>query len=170
MVNATNCVDFVISLQGDGMWSKLYFGKHAGRSLPQTLFSDPDYFFWSIEKNIFKGHLAMEANKLTRMVRHIRIPKQDPENWCVQYFLTTEHKFSRFQIIPTNREPHTGSSITRRTRHIDMSVIRQGCRYDKGGYKRFLKSLKYHLFGNSSIKMTAARCEEFFDDDDNFAS
>ena len=152
------------------MWSKLYFGKHAGRSLPQILFSDPDYFFWSIEKKIFKGCLAMEADKLTRMVRHIRIPKPDPENWCVEYLFTPENKFSRFQIIPTNRGPHMGSGITRRTIRIDMSVIRQACQYDKGGYKRFLKTLKYYLFGNSSTRMTAATCEEFFDDDDNFGS
>jgi hypothetical protein len=30
------------------MWSKLYFGKHVGKSLPQILFYDPDYFFWGI--------------------------------------------------------------------------------------------------------------------------
>ena len=152
------------------MWSKLYFGKHAGRSLPQILFSDPDYFFWSIEKNIFNGRLAMEADKLTRMVRHIRIPKPEPENWCVEYVFTPENKFSRFQIIPRNRGQHMGSSITSRTRYIDMSVIRQACQYDKSGYKQFLKTLKYHLFGNSSTRMTATRCEEFFDDDDNFCS
>jgi hypothetical protein len=157
-------------LDEGGMWSKLYFGKHAGRSLPQILFSDPGYFFWSVEKNIFKGCLAMEADKLTRMVRHIRIPKQDPENWCVEYFFTPENKFSRFQIIPTNRGSHMGSSITGRTIHIDMSVIRQACRYDKGGYKRFLKTIKYYLFRNSSKRMTATRCEEVFDDDGNFGS
>ena len=61
------------------MWSKLYFGKHAGKSLPQILFYDPDYFFWSIEKKVFKDRLAVEADKLTRMVRHIRIPKPDPK-------------------------------------------------------------------------------------------
>jgi hypothetical protein len=52
------------------------------------LFSDPNYFFWSIERKIDKGCLAMEADKLTRMVRHIRIPKPDPENWCVEYLFT----------------------------------------------------------------------------------
>ena len=83
------------------MWSKLNFGKHAGKSLPQIIFpSDRDYFFWSIEKTIFKGCLAIEADKLTRIVRHIRIPKPDPENWCVEYFFTPENKFSWFHIIP----------------------------------------------------------------------
>ena len=49
-----------------------------------------------------------------------------------------------------------------------MSVVRESCRYDKSGYKRFVKTMKRHLFGNSAIKMTAVRCEEFFDDRDNF--
>jgi hypothetical protein len=150
------------------MWSKLYFGKHVGKSLPQILFYDPDYFFWGIEKKIFKDRLAVEADKLARMVRHIKIPKPNPANWCVEYFFTPENKFSWFHIIPEDRGPHMGSSITRRTRYIDMSLIRQACRYDKGGYKRFIKTLKYHLFGNSSTRMTAARCEEFFDYTDNF--
>ena len=75
------------------MWSKLYFEKHVGRSLPQILFSDPDYFFWGIEKKIFKDRLAMEADKLARMVRHIKIPKPDPANWCVEYFLRRKINF-----------------------------------------------------------------------------
>ena len=46
------------------MWSTLEIGKHAGRSLPQILFSDPDYFFWAVEKKIFQGRLATEAAEL----------------------------------------------------------------------------------------------------------
>jgi hypothetical protein len=152
------------------MWSKLYFGKHVGKSLPQILFYDPDYFFWGIEKKVFKDRLAVEADKLARMVRHIKIPKPDATNWCVEYFFTPENKFSWFHIIPADRGSHIGSSITRRTKHIDMSVVRAACPFDKSGHKRFVKNMKNHLFGNSSIKMTAARCEEFFDDDDNFGS
>lgn len=85
-------------------------------------------------------------------------------------FFTPENKLSRFQIIPTNGGPRMGSSIIRRTRHIETSVICQACRDDKGGYGRFLKILKYHLFGNFPTRMTAARCEECFNDDDNFGS
>ena len=81
------------------MWSTLEIGKHAGRSLPQILFSDPDYFFWAVEKKIFQGRLATEAAELAWKVRHIKIPKPDPENWCVEYFFTPENKFSWYHLI-----------------------------------------------------------------------
>ena len=102
--------------------------------------------------------------------QHIKIPKPDPENWCVEYIFTPENKFSWYRFIDPERGQHIGSSITRRSTHIDMSVVRDACRYDKGGYKRFVKNMKRDLFGNSAIKMTAARCEEFFDDGENFGS
>ena len=66
------------------MWSTLEIGKHPGRSLPQILFSDPDYFFWAVEKKIFQGRLAAEAAELAWKARHIKIPQPDPENWCVE--------------------------------------------------------------------------------------
>ena len=40
--------------------------------------------------------------------------------------------------------------------------------YDKSGYKNFLMQMRAILFGNRSIRMTKQRCEEFFDNDDNF--
>ena len=150
------------------MWSTLEIGKHAGRSLPQNLFSDPDYFFWAVEKKVFQGRLATEAAELAWKARHIKIPKPDPENWCVEYFFTPENKFSWYHLIEAGRPPHVGSSITMRSNNIDMSVVRELCRYDKSGYKRFVKTMKRHLFGNSATRMTAERCEEFFADRDNF--
>jgi len=152
------------------MWSTLEIGKYAGRSLPQILFSDPDYFFWAVEKKMFRGRLATEAAELAWKARHIKIPKPDPENWCVEYFFTPENKFSWCRVIEVGRVPHVGSRITMRSNNIDMSVVRESCRYDKSGYKRFVKTMKRHLFGNSATRMTAERCEEFFDDRDKFGS
>ena len=107
------------------MWSLLKVGKYAGRSLPQILFSDPDYFFWAVEKKVFQGRLATEAAELAWKARHIKIPKPDPENWCVEYFFTPENKFSWYHLIEAGRPPHVGSSITMRSKHIDMSVVRE---------------------------------------------
>jgi hypothetical protein len=126
------------------MWSLLKAGKYAGRSLPQILFMDPDYFFWAVENKVFQGRLATEAAELARKARHIKIPKSDPENWCVEYFFTPENKFSWYQFVDPERPGHVGSSITRRSKHIDMSVVRESCRYDKSGYKRFVKTMKRH--------------------------
>ena len=112
------------------MWSTLEIGKHAGRSLPQILFSDPDYFFWAVEKKVFPGRLTTEAGELAWKARHIKIPKPDPENWCVEYFFTPENKFSWYHLIEAGRPLHVGSSITMRSNQIDMSVVRESCCYD----------------------------------------
>jgi len=34
-------------------WSTLKSGKYEGKTLPQVLFKDPDYFFWAIEEGVF---------------------------------------------------------------------------------------------------------------------
>ena len=117
------------------MWSLFKAGKYAGRSLPQILFLDPDYFFWAVEKKVFQGRLAAQAAELARKARHIKIPKPDPENWCVEYFFTPENKFSWYRFVDPERAGYVGSSITSRSKHIDMSVVRDACRYDKRGYK-----------------------------------
>jgi hypothetical protein len=143
-------------------------GKHAGRSLPQILFLDPDYFFWAFEKKVFQGRLATEAAELMWKAQHIKIPKPDPEKWCVEYFFAPDGKFSRYEIVDRERGGHVGSSITIRTKDIDMSVIRAARRYDKKGYKRFIDRLKNDFFGGPATKITVARCEGFFENRDNF--
>ena len=47
-------------------WTKLNFGKHEGKTLPQIMFIDADWFFWGWEKKIFndKGQLKKEAEEL----------------------------------------------------------------------------------------------------------
>ena len=89
---------------------------------------------------------------------------------CVEEFFTPKNKFSWYHLIEGGSPPRVGSSITMRSNHIDMSVGGESCRYDKSGYKRFVKDMKRDLFGNAGTRMTAEGCEEFFGHDDNFES
>jgi len=61
-------------------WSPLNFGKYEGKTLPQVLFNDPDWFFWAVDEGAFSSrpHLQREANDLVYKASHIRIP--DPDN------------------------------------------------------------------------------------------
>jgi hypothetical protein len=88
---------------------------------------DPDYFFWSFEKKVFRGRLAEEAAELNWKARHIKIPKRDPEKWCVEYFFAPDGKFSRYEIVDRERGEHVGSSITIRTKDILITRLRQPC-------------------------------------------
>lgn len=82
------------------MWSEMPIGKYKGKTLPQLLLTDPDYFFWAIEQgDFFRGGLAKQAADILRKVRRIKIPKPDPANWRVEYFLTPDGKFAHFDIM-----------------------------------------------------------------------
>ena len=52
---------------------------------------------------------------------------------------------------------------------IDMLFPRSLKAYDKLGYKNMIKGIKALYFGNTSYKMTRRKCEEFFENDNNFA-
>ena len=72
------------------MHSILNFGKHEGKSLPEVLLHEPDWFFWAIENHVLEKHgFAAEASDLNFKARNIKIPKPDTEHWRVNYLLIT---------------------------------------------------------------------------------
>lgn len=151
------------------MWTTLAIGKHKGKSLPQIILSDPDYFYWAAEQeNFFRGRLAAEAKKLLIRAERIKIPKKNPDDWSVEYVFTPEGRFARFQIVHADQPDHLGSSLTSRSPYLSFSVVRASKHYDKLGYKLFLRSFKFHYFGDESARLTQAKCDAFFDDLDNF--
>ncbi len=152
-------------------WSILNFGKHKGKSLPQVLFTDPDWFFWAIEKGIFdgKGRLEREAEELNVRARAIRIPEGKGERLLAEYSIhPPTGKFGGMEIVPSTRPKHVGSTPTFRKEIIDLGIPREIAPYDKLGCKQLNSDVKYYLFGRHKARMTKQRCEDFFDDDRNF--
>lgn len=141
------------------------FGKYEGKTLPQILFSDPDWFFWAIEKNALSRNpfLRREGQEIDSKVRAIRIPKAD---YIAHYlFDRAGGKISDLELIPRDRP--TPSSWTL-TEVIDLSLPRQFAKYDKTGYKNLMRSLKYILFGDEKCALTKELCEDFFSNDAMF--
>lgn len=52
--------------------------------------------------------------------------------------------------------------------YIDLSQPRRIADYDKSGGALLLDRVKHYLFGDSGHRMTAKRCADFFDNEDNF--
>ena len=154
-------------------WNSLTFGKHKGKNLPQILFSDPDWFFWAISNNVFDNKSASilsQAKDIYTKSTNIKIPDNIDDDLEVEYFIhSPSNKFSHFTIIPSSKPIHQGSSGTCRSPLIDMSIPKQIASYDKLGCKNLISSLKYYIFGNKSARLTQKKCEDFFDDDNNFA-
>lgn len=152
-------------------WSTLWFGKHKGKSLPQVVFADPDWFFWAIEENVFKdkGQIFKEATEINRKSKRIRIPQKGSEKLVAEYAIhPPTKKFAHMEILPASRPKHAGSTPTSRSEFIDISIPRKIAPYDKLGCKLLISNLKYYLVGSKSYKMTKDRCEAFFSDDNNF--
>lgn len=154
-------------------WTIVNFGKHKGKTLPQILFSDPDWFFWAIDEGVFtnKGVLNREATELNIKARNIRIPSRHGLNMKAEYIIhRPTMKFSRMELVPAIRPQHEGASPTFRKDVIDLSVHRQIVPYDKRGCTHMLSSAKFYLFGSESAHMTRKRCEDFFADPKNFTT
>lgn len=153
-------------------WTHLSFGKHKGKTLPQVLWNDPDWFFWAVENDVFhkRPSLKSESADLNSKARRIRIPDgivDDPE---VEYLVhPPSEKFGAFDIVSVDKPTHEGSSPAYRKKVIDLSVPRSIADYDKTGYKLFFQSLKFYIFGKSSARVTKQRAEAFYDDPGNFA-
>jgi len=152
-------------------WTVIGFGKYQGKTLPQIVLTDPDWFFWAIENNIFKSvTLRAEAEEIRRKATRIAIPVTNPSELKVEY---TIHpgvgKLADVSVVPVRRPAHEGASSTYRTDHFDLSMPRKIAPYDKTGGKIILDAIKHHVFGNRNARLTRARCEAFFEDDSNFA-
>ena len=152
-------------------WTTLNFGKHEGKSLPQVLFADPDWFFWACDQGVFERRdlLRREAATLRAKATSIRIPQDGGEPSRVEYLLyPTNGKFAGFEIVEESRPAHEGSTRTLRADHIDMSFPCRLANYDKLGCVILVRSFKSLFFDNESARMTRARCEAFFDDLSHF--
>jgi hypothetical protein len=120
------------------------FGKYEGWTLPEILFSDPDYFFWL--RGVLKGALATESEQLARKACRIRIPRQPAEAFVVDYFFEPGGQFVCFSIVPRDKERHLSSHEIHRANCLDFSCIRNRKEYAKREYVRFLmKSINSRL-------------------------
>lgn len=152
-------------------WTELWFGKHKGKTLPQIIFIDPDWFFYMMEQKAFqnKGILREEAEEIYNKARNIRISSKDGEDLVAEYAIhPVSGKFCDLEIIPRDKPRHEGSTTVLRKDVIDLSFPVHFAKYDKLGCKLLLGSLKFYIFGNKDYRLTKARCEGFFNNEGNF--
>lgn len=143
-------------------WTPLDFGKHKGKSLPQALFDDPDWFFWIYKQGAFdgRGPIQREARIIHARATSI-IP---PPMMLVEYVIHhPTNKFLRFDLVESSRSQDE-TTPAQRFDVIDMSYPQRWASYDKRGCASLVKRLKRHFFGKESARMTKERCEAFFDD------
>lgn len=151
------------------MYHPIQIGKFAGKTLPQLIFSDPDYFFWAYENEIFDGEVEDEADDLYKKAISIRVPQKNGEEMEVEYLVhPTVNKLADVQAVPKTQPVHRGSSPAIRRDVFDLSFPHQIAKFDKLGGKILISRMKAILFGDPRMKLTKKRCEAFFENNENF--
>ena len=148
-------------------WSMLSFGRHKGKTLPEIIFTDADWFFWAYENKALKTNkLREEAEELFCKARAIRIPEKYAKNMQVVYDCDpTTGKFTGMRLIPKGSYVNPLSECSD---VIDLSFPRSIKGYDKQGNRSVISTMKLILWGNSSFRINRLKAEEFFDNNANF--
>lgn len=147
------------------IWTDLSFGKYVGKSLPQLVLVDPDWFFWAMDNDVFKGSLKVQAAELSKRATRIKIPDTETPGSAVEYIIHPGvGKLGDVRVVPKGRPAHEGASPTRRKPYFDLSMARQISPYDKTGGKLIVRAVKKHVFGSEAAKITRERAEKFFSD------
>jgi len=146
-------------------WTPLPFGKHKGKTLPQVIFTDPDWFYWAIENQVFDGTLIWEAEEAEKKSKSIKIPRGGR---VAIYVCDDMDRFDHLEIVPKSRDENWCGPPMICEYVIDLSTPRRMKQYDKTGYTILIRQVKGILFGRSDHRMTRRRCEDFFNDDSNF--
>jgi hypothetical protein len=134
------------------LWSDLTFGKYKGKSPPQVVLHDPDYFFWGVEKQIFdKDVFLAQVSILEARAYNIKIPKPTPEDWCVQYYTDRTGRFAGFDIVEVAKNPARDLIEMWCEDSLDLSVARRFKSYDELGGKILIQAFKYHFLGSEHV-------------------
>ena len=135
------------------------------------MFSDPDWFFWAVDKRAFdnRGAVQDESDEINYKARNMKIRDNDDGAYAVEYITHSDYTFSDFRIVPADNFRQPGGNLAARLQFIDMSIPYRLKKYDKRGNKNFVQTMKSHLFDDKSRTMTKNRCENFFSNPIHFA-
>ena len=162
-------------------WTILQFGKHEGKTLPQIIFIDADWFFWAYEKKALTKN-GVPNNEVELIYKRATRIKPKYGNY-VKYFLYYDGTSWGFDFISIEEAEKNYKNLiggntfdkdyielddTNRTilKYIDLSFARKQKEYDKQSYKIFIKDLKVKLFNKE--RLNKKFIEDFFSNKDNF--
>jgi hypothetical protein len=143
-------------------WTVVPFGKYKGKTLPEIIVLDPDWFFWMLPN--FYGKLAKEAEDLARKARAIKIPKGKGKKLQVEYQYDIDGRFYGFEFVEARSWQYRWSL---RLPHVDLAWPLRGKKYNKRAGRITIRDFRQLFFGEDK-RLTKKRCERFFSNDKNF--
>ncbi len=149
-------------------WPKLRFGKHEGKTLPWVVLHDPDWVFWASEKGALTE--VHRARELVKKAQRIRVPDGNHGSRVADYILHMSGKLSHVEVgYPGDMHREEDRGVWRES-VLDLSAARRVAGgKDKTGATAILSAVRRSVFEPRGwSRITAARAEEFFNDDSNF--
>ena len=143
-------------------WIVVPFGKYRGKTLPEIIVRDLNWFFWALPK--LYGRLGAEARDLARKVSAIKIPKWHRQKLEIEYHFDVDNRFCGFAFV---KAESWHSRWTIRLPHLDLAWPLRGKKYNKRAGRIMIRDFRIHYFGEHK-RLTKKRCEEFFSNDGNF--
>jgi hypothetical protein len=153
-------------------WHQLATGPHAGKTLAEVFFDDPDYLFDGIEAGQFGGATLVEAIQVRRLATRIRVPRGDDKEQevVVLHHLLPDGSFGGFIIVgksdPRLAEYEHFSAA--RSEGFDVTVPRRIAPGDRNATKGMVEAVLFQLVGDPHRRLTREECITFFDDPGNF--
>ncbi|MGH6671793.1 MAG: hypothetical protein ACRECV_07440 [Xanthobacteraceae bacterium] len=123
-------------------WSTVPFGKYNGKTLPEIIVGDLDWFYWALTR--LYGWLGEEAQFLARRAQAIRIPRRDWANCEIEYQYDRGGGFRGFRVVEVDNPLY--SKWATRLPHLDLSLACHGKSYDKGSGRRMIRDFSHQLF------------------------
>jgi hypothetical protein len=124
------------------------FGRYSGRTLPEIIVLDLDWFFWMLPK--FYGKLGTEARDLARKARAIKIPKRHRREFEVEYRYEFDkgselgRRFCGFTFVKATA---CHSRWTTRLPYLDLSWPLRGKKYNKRASRILIRDFRINYFG-----------------------
>jgi hypothetical protein len=143
-------------------WSVMPFGRYRGRTLPEIIVLDMDWFFWMVPR--LYGGLGAEARDLARKAHAIKIPKRPRRKYEVEYRFDVDSRFCGFSIVKTESRRW---KWTTRLQHLDLAWPLRGKKYNKRAARILIRDFRINYFGKRK-RLTKQRSEEFFSNAKNF--
>lgn len=164
-------IEGILQAQDANNWTLLNFGKHAGKSLPEVAFTDPDWILWGLEKGVFHESegIYQEAREVAYKGRLIKIPDEAGDRiLAAYYFKENSVHFSHVEFVRQSDLPLAVGNADVVLEVVDLSLIRTRQPCAKMSYSKLLADVKQILFGDAQLVMSREICEEFFNNNNNF--
>ncbi len=149
-------------------WSKLWFGKYSGKTLPQILLFDPIWFYWLLFNGGFKNKgdkLIKEVIDLDRKSINIRIKKRKGIKMVIEYENFGSGKFGDAFFRPEDEESNGKRNYVDHV--IDLSAgFFFSSEWNHG--RRIATTQLEYMFGENTLMLTRKECNDFFNDMKNF--